>query len=190
MERKILKTCEQLKAHIDCPIETSREAIRVAAKIINANHGLPVPVRDLRREIDGLLPGRGDSNSLYRHLVSNSFLVEVVSHGLQQGEPELFVRFPFERFSEYLIAEQLTTGFKDVSALKRTWKRNGTFKLLNDPFSQWENRGLYAALAILIPELVKVELPALLTEPRVKRAAIEAFRDSLAWRTARSSRPT
>ena len=187
MKRRLSNVCKKLTRDIDCPAEVTRQAIKMVAKAIQDNCGQAVPRDDLRLKVDALYPRAGDSTSLYRHLKSNGFMVEVGSYYFGAGsEPDVRVRFPYERFSDYFIADQMLKSFKTAKELKNGWRRDGTLNRLKDEKEFWKVRGLMRALAILIPERFGIELADLIQCQELRGELYADFLDSLPWRSPES----
>src|SRR5206468_4175820 len=126
MEARIQKLCDRLVHDIDCPNDTTRQAISVVAELVERAVGQPVPRSELRPVMDGLFPGQGESRSLYRHLRSNGLLVEIRHTDPIAGTQIVAVRFPFEKFSEYFIADRMLRQHADFDALRNAWTEDGT----------------------------------------------------------------
>ncbi len=187
MKRRVSKICEKLVTAIDCPEEVTRKSIMLIANAIQKNQGRAVPRSPLRLEVDALFPGGGDSRSLYRHLRSNGLLVEI--RGVQDepySEVPVLVRFPYERFSEYLIADRMLHPHVTASQLRSVWTKDGTLARFNDSSEFWKLRGLMRALAILLPERFGIEVADIVKNPQLTRELLEDFLASLPWRSSTS----
>lgn len=185
MEVRIDKICKRLLRDIDCPPSTTRRAIAVIAELIKSARGQSVLVADLRPEVDALLAGRGESRSLYRHLCSNGLLVEVASPA-DNNYAAVRVRFPFERFADYFVADLMLQPYHSFEALQRGWTEDGTLV----QFGERANLGLYlgptSALAILVPERFGREFISLFLDDGRDHIWLSEFLASLAWRSATS----
>ena len=187
MKQRVSKICEKLLRDIDCPKEVTRRAIELVAEAVQANHGQPVLREELRPKIDTLFSGRGDSQSLYRHLKSNGVLVEI-GQGYTELDPEarVVVRFPYERFSDYFIADRMLSGYTSPQSLKSGWVTDGTLKLINERSAFWRLRGLMRTMAVLLPERFGIEVAELVTNKELSREVCEDFLASLPWRSRKS----
>ncbi len=184
MKRRVSKVCEKLLRDIDCPEEVTRQAIELIAEAIQGNRGQAVPKEELRPKIDALLQGRGDSKSLYRHLKSNGLLVEIgLGYAEMDSERQVAIRFPYERFSDYFIADRMLRPFATAEAFKSEWAKDGTLKRINDRSEFWKLRGLMRALAVLLPERFGIELAELVQNREMLREIHEDFLASLPWRS-------
>jgi len=184
---RIKRLCEKLEHDIDCSSENTEAAISTIAKAIQNSRGHQVEQMIIKRLIEPFSPSRENSRSLYYHLKSNGIIVEVVSGGLMpKDKKRIFVRLPFERFSEILVARNLLVQIKTVDQLKKEWNTNKVFTALKDPDNYYRCKGLARAFAILIPEGFKVELLELIDSECLKRDLLDDFLESLLWRSPHS----
>jgi hypothetical protein len=187
IRRRVSNICGKLATDIDCPAEVTREGIMLIANAIEKNHGRAVPQAPLRSKLDALFPRRGDSRSLYRHLKSNGLLVEIRGvHDEPDSEAAVLVRFPYERFSEYFIADRMLHLHRTASQLELAWAKDGTLARFNDSSEFWKLRGLMLALAILLPERFGIEVADIVKNPELTREVLEDFLASLPWRSPTS----
>ena len=114
-------------------------------------------------------------------------LMEVVQ---DPGNPasELAVRFAFERFSDYFIADGVVATYSDSTAFKAALLPGAPLAWLRTGSGYFRNRGVARALSILVPEHYKIELSDLLVDgsedaERARWAFVSDFLDSLAWRS-------
>jgi hypothetical protein len=186
MDARIQKLCDRLVHDIDCPNDTTRQAIAVVAELVERRLGRPVPRSELRPAVDGLFPGQGESSSLYRHLRSNGLLVEITHSDPTAGRQIVAVRFPFERFSEYFIADRMLRQHADFDALRNAWTADGTLARFVENRGYWRLRGLARAMAILVPERFGREFISLLPNSDANELWLGDFLESLAWRSPQS----
>ena len=187
MDQRVSKICTKLLHDIDCPIQTTHQAIELAAELIQANHGMAVPMQTIRPKIDALFPIQGESKSLYRHLRSNGFLVEVGCYRAPTDpEAQVTVRFPYERFSDYFIAEKMIRPFKTANALKSGWTKDGTLRRIKSPPEFRKLQGIMWAMAILLPERFGIEVATLIKNRELFHQVHLDFLSSLPWRGAKS----
>jgi hypothetical protein len=186
MEARIHKVCDRLLHDIDCPEDTTRRAIAVIAEMIEKATGQPVPRSDLRPAVDALFPGQGESRSLYRHLRSNGLLVEIAHVAASTGTQAIVVRFPFERFSEYFIADRMLQQHDDFDALRSAWAADGTLARFMENHGYGPRRGLARAMAILVPERFGHEFIGLFPNGDANKLLLGDFLGSLSWRSPQS----
>lgn len=186
LKKRVKKCQEFIREAIDCPEYKVKNAIDLLASKIAENRGQPVPYAEFRSEIDGLFDGGGDSRSLYTHLRSNGMLAETLFFFAdRQREPELAIRFPYERFSDYFIASKLLDNYCSIDALKTGWRNIGLpDKWVKNWRAVHDNRGLLRMLAILIPERFGCEFIDFFLAKALPRPLFMDFLASLPWRTA------
>lgn len=176
MRARVDRLSIQIKREIDCDPEDTRAALRDIAKAIAAKGGRPIS-RETARELTlKHFPNRDSSSSLYGRLLSNGMLVESINEG------EIYVRFPFERFSDYFIASQILNGITSVDDFRSMLEEGNSLAHLQDYWNYYENRGVARALAILTPERMGFEFAEMLPEPATRELVLEDFLESLAWR--------
>lgn len=191
MKKRVKKCQEIIRDTIDCPEYMTKKAIDLISLKIAGNQGLAVSHDDVRPEIDHLFSGGGESQSLYTHLRSNGMIVETLGFKDDSDEePELLVRFPYERFSDYFIASRLLERYSTIEELKADWLVEGLpDKWIEGYRTFYENRGLLRMMAILVPDRFGCEFLELF---KLERIPTELFRDflaSLPWRTAETFTP-
>ena len=179
MKARLRKCQEKISKSIDCPGYKTKKAVEIVAMAIKENRGQAVSCEKIRGEIDSIFDGGGESKSLYIHLRSIGIFVETISY-----KGEIFVRFPYERFSDYFIALQLISEYKTIDELRESWKKE------NLPY-EWVNKlylnsGLVGMLSILIPEHFDYEFIDLFPNSDFNGYLHEVFLDSLPWRSGQS----
>jgi hypothetical protein len=186
MQRLIEKIIVRLERDIDCPKHITKQAIQLLVDTMMEQKSHSVMLREVRPGIDALLPGRGETQSLYRHLRSNGLIAEVGA----RREEEIRVRFEFERFSDYFLAERLLDRYAALG-LDNAFKEDGgaLWKYVSDLRYFLSERGVVAALAVLVPERFRTELPKYSAGGDLTRVLLECFLESLPWRTRESFSP-
>lgn len=178
MKRRINASCQQISKAIDCPTDIVESAIVAFARMASVKTGFRVPRSEVRTMTAGLHASIGESRSLYKHLVSCGILAEVGSRS-EMGGTEIFVRFSYERFSDYFAAIQLLKQWEHEGGGDITDQVREAFASKD---TYWENRGAARILAILIPERYGMEFLSLSSSDAPKRLLLEDFLDSLLWR--------
>ncbi len=120
MEARINQVCNRLQTRIDCPPHITRRAIAAVAKLLQESAGQAVPFASVRDTVEPFFPGKGESNSLYRQLVSNGMLVEIPDDAWNPSNI-VWVRFPYERFSDYFIAAGMLGKHASFESLRTAW---------------------------------------------------------------------
>ncbi|MES2660247.1 MAG: ATP-binding protein [Verrucomicrobiota bacterium] len=184
MRQRIRVACEQITKAIDCPPDSVEGALEWLAEKIEENAWQPIPLVGARQGIDAFFTSIGASRSLYHHLKSSGLVTEVGNNDYE-SEPEVRVRFAYERFSDYFIAKRVLKGIESARELRREWKSRG-FEEWNVRSGYYRNRGLMRALAILLPEQLGVELIDVLDNEQLRLEVMADFLLSLPWRSSQS----
>ncbi|MGI1672037.1 MAG: hypothetical protein K6L74_17165 [Neptuniibacter sp.] len=127
-------------------------------------------------------PNRGDS--LFDILIDEGILAEDVSYKAED-KGHLVIRFTYERFSDYFIAQELLKGEQDVeTAFSEEGK---VYRLLEDN-GYYEKAGIFEALALVIAEKYNQELVDLIPEQFdiAKWQLDECFQNTVIWRSPES----
>ena len=176
---KYLKGMDAKLAHtldLDPQAATARQALDALAAELAERRTYWLHRDDARSIIDAFGPGNGFSNSLYRALVDNGLLIEIPIGGTESARA---VQFGFERFADHLIAAHLVGSYDDVESLTRELDLNDTDRV---PNRRLLTPGLLDALAILLPERHRVELPDAFPESTTASWIIRPLLRTLPWR--------
>ena len=190
--KKRVKNCQEIiRESIDCPEYITKKAIDLLSLKISDNQGFAASYDDVRPEIDDLFPGRGESQSLYTHLLSNGMIVETSGFKDHSNEePDMLVRFPYERFSDYFIVSRMLDKFSTIKELKAAWFVEGLPEKWTEEYSTfYENRGLLRMMSILVPDRFGCEFLELFQKERIPTELFKDFLTSLPWRTAETFTP-
>jgi hypothetical protein len=137
---------------------------------------------------------------LLRRMVTDGILAEGVQWNAEAQTSEEVVRFPYQRFSDHLIARHLLSRHLSVSStasVRQSFYRNRplgrVFELTKGDWS-FVQPGLAAAIMLEFPERVKRVLPVAERElafylprrVRLARPMKDVFLDGLSWRSADS----
>lgn len=126
--------------------------------------------------VDGLLPGRPQSQSLLQFLIADALLIEVESPGVTAPDR---IAFAYERLGDHLIVSRVLDDSRSADgAVGGEAAAVAAVASVGDP-------GLNEAAALLAPERLGAELPDLAPE-HVRDAAMQAFLVSLPWRAEES----
>jgi len=189
MKKRIARVAFLLNQMIDCPADVTHTAVETLAALVAAANGQPVPIAVARVKIDALFPGRPQSRSLFHHLCSSGLVTEVGHYDHAAKATEVRVRFAYERFSDYFVAQRLLAGVKKQEQLRERWQKQGLIAKWRTFDGYYTNRGILAALAILLPEKFKVEVASLIDGKDIQDVVLEDFLASLPWRSAASITP-
>lgn len=143
MKKRIDVCTKSITESIGCPGYKTKDAINLLAKALSQNNGQAVPHDEIRPLIDGLFSGSEESKSLFHHLRSKGFIFETSSSG------QAMVRFPYERFSDYFIVNQILEKYENKDALVEAFKDTNQLAQYADSYHQ---PGLLRMFAILLPE--------------------------------------
>ena len=137
-----------------------------------------VPRRDAKVIVDGILPLRTYSRSLFAELISEGVLLQDVSQPNSDPSGE-FVYFTYERFADHIIANHLLTTCLDPQNPPAAFAEGGGIAFVGTHY-RW--LGLVEALSVQLPEQYGLELPTvapgLINDPTTG----EAFLQSIIWR--------
>lgn len=130
--------------------------------------------KDKAKEIvDGFLPGRTYSNSLYRHLLSEGVISEVVHH--TDDEVSEGVRFSYDKFADHVLAQQYLEVYIDDDFATALSEQDELQEIFNDPERY---AGLIEAFAFHLPRREGAELFELVDSDGI----LNPFIKSLGWR--------
>ncbi|WP_043582220.1 ATP-binding protein [Geminisphaera colitermitum] len=189
MRKRIDRTTALLVQSIECPSDVTQSAIDLLATLLANADGQPIPIAEARSKIDALFPGKILSRSLFHHLCSSGLVTEVGHYDHNTKITDVRVRFAYERFSDYFIAQRLLTGAKTFSQLRKDWQKGGLIEWWKTYRGYYTHRGLLTALAVLLPEKFKVEMAEVIAGRDVQQPVLEDFLASLPWRNPASITP-
>ena len=130
----------------------------------------------------------------YNPQTESDWLSVLLNNGVLRKDPnpskddafsdEDVVRFSFQRFQDFLIAEQ---SLKDIATSVDLFEDTGPLAFcLDDGYLSWDWRGVVDALAVILPENLKIELVDALPGEASKWwnvwAIRESFAESVRWR--------
>lgn len=137
--------------------------------------------------VDALLPGRDYERSLFRHMVSEGILAEDRWPIAINGEQPDVVHFSYEKLADHLIARHLLENHFDAANPARSFGRDARLGIVfTDEYTAAANSGLVEALSVQIPDRLGKELIDVAPHCAQWRPVLEAFLNSLVWRTPQS----
>jgi len=178
MERRLEVLYEKIETDIDCESDDTSRCLRMLSHEMTQRGTLSIPrdrAIDVCREVFSVPV---QSRSLYTHLKSNGFLVELIDHKSQ----ELVVRYQYERFANYFIAEELLDGIDTSEQLEAWWSSEGYTGKIKDYAWFYDQRGLLGIFSILFPEKYGIELLDLCQPDHIEEDILRMFAESLLWR--------
>ena len=124
--------------------------------------------------------GRVDAPQLLQHMIDEGLLAEDLRYDKGRAVPVL--RFPYQQFSDHLIARYLLRHHLDRQNPRRCFRRGGALAyLVANQFAIWRQSGMLQALAIQIPEWTTSELLDLVPDRRHEEL-YRAHIQSVVWR--------
>lgn len=157
--------------------------INLSSKLFPENlEGLPI--HEARELVNRLDPNPNVGDSLFNILLDEGILSEDVSYE-DTSRRNLVIRFTYERFSDYFIAQQLIDNIEDIEL---AFSDKGTIYklLLEDGFYSYA--GIFEALSIIIAERFNRELEDLLpNDIKIDKWQLdEIFQNTVIWRNPSS----
>lgn len=161
-------------------------ALELAADLVLANRGQPVPRAVAEPEIDALLPQRQWPKTLFQQLGSDGLLEIRPTFGDQES-----VSFPFQAYSEHILGSRLLKGLTTPQP-RPCWRRllpgrnraqtQLAARLRDEPW-------LWRSMAVLLPEKLEVELVDLIPDQVDEYRLREALRQSFVERSSAAFGP-
>ncbi|PKL64951.1 MAG: ATP-binding protein [Methanomicrobiales archaeon HGW-Methanomicrobiales-3] len=132
--------------------------------------------------VDKILGDQRQSQSLFHHLISEGTLSEDIIWDRENHHDEI-IRFPYERFSDYLITDSLFELYLKSGEISDLFNQGKPlYQLIKDESTCRQNQGLIEALSIQIPERYKKELSDIAPHCANFDSVREAFINSIIWR--------
>jgi hypothetical protein len=157
--------------------------IDIASKLLPDNlEGLPK--QDARRLVNNHDPNPNIGNSLFDILLDEGILSEDVSYKVKQ-RGNLIIRFTYERFSDYFIAQELVGETEDIEV---AFSSGGAISRLLKSNSYYSVAGIFEALSIIVAERFNRELEDLLpNDVEIGKWQLdETFQNTVLWRSPSS----
>jgi len=157
--------------------------IDIASKLLPDNlEG--VPKQDARRLVNNYDPNPNIGDSLFDILLDEGILSEDVSYKDRQ-RGNLIIRFTYERFSDYFIAQELVGDTGDIEA---AFSDGGAISGLLNSNGYYSIAGIFEALAIIVAERFNRALEDLLpNDVEVDKWQLdETFQNTVLWRSPSS----
>lgn len=132
-----------------------------------------LPKTDAKDIVDDFLPGRSYSKSLYRHILSEGVISEVVNP-ISEDIDEA-VRFSYDKFADHMLAQQYLELYVDGDFGEALSDTDELKEIFEDP---GRYPGLIQAFAIHLPESEGVEIFEYINPDEI----LKPFIKSLGWR--------
>ncbi len=157
--------------------------IDIASKLLPDNlEGLPI--EDARILVNKRDPNPNTNDSFFNILLDEGILSEDVSY--KDGKRgNLVIRFTYERFSDYFIAQKLVGEIEDIEV---AFSDGGAINELLKSHGYYSVAGIFEALAIIVAERFNKELEDLLPNDVEidKQQLDETFQNTVLWRSPNS----
>ena len=161
------------------------QALRQLAAWLSREVVRAIPRAKAKAICDSIHPCKGFEYSLFRHLVSEGILAEMVFYD-DCGNPQEMITFSYERFADHMILRELLDKHINPENPDEAFADGPLNNYFKDKISYRHNRGLLEALAIQGPETLEKEIFELISEFKDAILICEAFIESLLWRDPRT----
>ena len=165
-----------------------KQAINALVDLMVIRSETWIPREEAKAIIEAVLPSVRWERSFFRHLISEGLIAEdrrLVSW--ENKEWAEIVHFSYERLSDHLVTNRLLDqhlNIKNISTSFSTKRPLGA--LVKDERACWMNRGIIEALCIQLPERTGKELFDLAPQCAKWQSALEAYIESLIWRSPKA----
>jgi len=137
---------------------------------------------DAKKLTDEILPGRTQSRSLLHNLLSEGTLSEDIVW-IDAKKYKDIIRFPYERFSDFLITDSLFLLHLGSKPIDDLFKDGGPlYQIIENEKTSWQNQGLIEAFSIYLPDRYGKELIDVAPHCANFESVRQAFINSLIWR--------
>lgn len=178
-----------------CKVKKYRRGERIVNKTFNAlalklypDHQFGLELSEAITLINGMDSRPDSNNTLFDLLLHEGVISEdMIFNEVSQKADIPVIRFTYERFSDYFIANSLLNSVSKVD-LKQGFSESGIFAPTLDPKSYFAYAGILNALATIIPEKYGLEMVNILpTDSMVVHSVLDnVFIDTVLWRSPQS----
>ena len=165
-----------------------RKSIETFALALYPDHQFGLPMDKAISMINGFDTRANQADPLLDILIDEGVLSEDMEIDEKTGRrTNPVVRFTYERFSDYLIANSLVDSIKKEN-ISDSFQEGGKYSLITNEDSYYKYTGILAALNIIIAEKYHIELVDIVPEKIANDEWFfeQVFIDTLQWRTAAS----
>ncbi|WP_061298454.1 hypothetical protein [Leptospira borgpetersenii] len=143
-----------------------------------------LPKQDARKVVNNYDPNLNFGDSLFDILLDEGILSEDVSYK-EESRGNLIIRFTYERFSDYFIAQKLVDNVEDIEIAFSDKSKINNLLIENGYYSI---AGIFEALTIIIAERFNREMEDLLSRDIAidKWQIDETFKNTVLWRSPQS----
>jgi hypothetical protein len=124
--------------------------------------------------------GKLNNTMLFATMLDEGLLSEDIAY--EAGKAVQVVRFPYQQFSDHLLARYLLTQHLDPQRPRACFEPGGALQyLIGDQHAVWRHSGVLNALAVQLPERTSFELLDLINDRRHEQL-YRAHIQSIIWR--------
>ena len=165
---------------IDAKEHLVQRAVDRIADLMAANDVRGLPRAEAKQAIDAIQTAPQFDRTLFRRLVTEGVLAE--DRAWSEDGPVEVVRFGYERLADHLITKRLLDRHVEADDPMAAFSPHATFgTYLRSDAARW-SPGLFAALAVQLPERFQLELPQVLPDLAVTEVVLGAVLESIVWR--------
>jgi hypothetical protein len=164
---------------VDARDQLVQRAIDRIADLMAADDVRGLPYAQAKQAIDAIHTAAQFERTLFRRLITEGVLAEDREWG-RNGSVEI-VRFAYERLADHLIAKRLLDRHVDDVNPIAAFAPEAPLGAYLHLAARW-SAGLFAALAIQVPERFDLELPDLIPDLAATDVVVTAFVESVVWR--------
>jgi hypothetical protein len=165
---------------IDAKEHLVQRAVDRIADLMAANDVRGLPRAEAKQAIDAIHTAPQFDQTLFRRLVAEGVLAE--DRAWSEDGPVEVVRFGYERLADHLITKRLLDRHVDADNPMAAFSPEAAFgTYLRSGVARW-SPGLFAALAVQLPERFQLELPQVLQDLAVTDVVFGSVLESIVWR--------
>lgn len=132
------------------------EAIHKVAFSNYNNNNKPLLLKEVKEMLKIDFP---DHKLLINDLIEESIFITNPLENYETNQQEEIIYFAYQRFGDFYVAEELLKKFNNTDEVLNSFKKeNELGKLITASNRYWYNNGILEALAILLPEIFKLEI--------------------------------
>jgi hypothetical protein len=174
--RKLVRDIGGPPQLLKLPWECLKELASQMAQLSSESLDRPNAEAVVAAFVQGKLPAK----ELFQKMVDEGLLAEDLRYDNRTPVP--IIRFPYQQFSDHLIARYLLKRYLDRNDPRRCFEAGGGLeRLVANRSAVWRHSGLLQALAIQIPEWTAFELLDLIPN-RAHEEIYRAHIQSIVWR--------
>lgn len=158
-------------------------AIKALANMMAERGSEAIPAPEVMDLFDSILDSHGSLERSLMFLLESEGALDTYPVVLDDGSHGEMVRFTFQRYSDYFIAQKLLDDHLNVAEPTASFSIGTPLNDFITGNNAWRNAGVIEAMAVQLPERFGVELFDVIPEEVWPTHYYDqAFRDSLLWR--------